>query len=152
MWGGPKSNSQYSFVYILRDLHHPNRFKIGMGDDPDRRAKQEDYRLYGKKVGLPAVIEVIADWHFPTPRAAHYVEQSIIELLRRHKYKEVDKDYNWFEIDYESLHFYLEGLKPFIAATQKNAGDVLFVSEARRKDKPYGKYFWKWIASLASAH
>ena len=33
MWGGPKSNSKYSFVYVLRDLNHPNRFKIGMSDD-----------------------------------------------------------------------------------------------------------------------
>jgi len=37
-----------------------------------------------------------------------------------------------------------------IAETQKNAGDVLFQSEARRKDKPYGEYFWNWIRSLRS--
>jgi predicted GIY-YIG superfamily endonuclease len=148
MWGRPKSNSKYSFVYILRDLYHPNRFKIGMSDDPDRRAKQEDYRLYRKKDGLPAAIEVIADWDFLTARAAHYVEQSIIDLLRRQKYKEIDKKYNWFEIDHESLDFFLQGLKSFIAETQKNAGDVFFASEARRKDKPYGKHFQKWLESL----
>src|SRR4051812_10699588 len=119
MWGPPKSKSKYSFVYVLRNLYQPNRFKIGMGDDPDLRAKQEDYRLYGKKAGLPAAIEVIADWHFVTPRAAHYVEQSIIDLLRCRQYVEVDKNYNWFEIDHESLRFFLEGLESFIAATQK---------------------------------
>jgi hypothetical protein len=54
MWGGPKSNSRYSFVYVLRDLNHPNRFRTGMSDDPDQRAKQEDWRLYGKKGGLAA--------------------------------------------------------------------------------------------------
>lgn len=151
MWGGPKSNSKYSFVYVLRDLQHPDRFKIGMSDDPDQRAKKEDWRLYGKKAGLPAIIEVMADWEFLTPHAAHYVEQSIISLLRRKNYKEIDKEYNWFEIDHESLHFFLEGLKSFIAETQKNAGNVLFASEARRKDKPYGKHYWNWVKSLKSA-
>jgi len=151
MWGGARSNSKYSFVYVLRDLNYPDRFKIGMSDDPDQRAKQEDWRLYGKKEGLPAFVEVMADWNFRTPLAAHYVEQSIIRLLRSQAYKEIDKKYNWFEIDHQSLHFFLDGLKSFIAKTQKNAGDVLFQSEARRKDKPYGKYFWNWIKSLKSA-
>lgn len=151
MWGGAKSNSKYSFVYVLRDLHHSNRFKIGMSDNPDQRAKQEDWRLYGKKDGLPAFIEVMADWSFLTALAAHYVEQSIINLLRRQGYKEIDKQYNWFEIDHDSLHFFLEGLKYFIALTQQHAGDVLLQSEARRKDKPYGKYFWNWIKSLKTA-
>src|SRR5207249_2388862 len=109
------------------------------------------YRLYGKKGGLPAFIEVYADWHFLTPLAAHYVEQSIIALLRRQNYKEIDKEYNWFEIDHESLHFFLDGLKSFIAETQKSAGDVFFASQARRKDKPYGKHYWKWISSLKAA-
>src|SRR5258708_22578699 len=150
MWGGPKSNSKYSFVYVCRDLNHPNRFKIGMSDDPDQRAKQEDWRLYGKMGGLPASIEVTADWNFLTPLGAHYVEQSIIRLLRSQGYKEIDKQYNWFEIDHEDLHFFLQGLKSFIAKTQKNAGDVLFQSDARRTDKPYGNFFWGWIKSLKS--
>jgi hypothetical protein len=108
MWGEPKSNSKFSFVYILRDRNHPDRFNIGMSDDPDRRAKQEDWRLYGKKGDLPAFIEVLADWSFLTPLAAHYVEQSIIRVLRSQAYKEIDKDYNWFEIDQPSLQFFLE--------------------------------------------
>jgi hypothetical protein len=150
MWGGPKSNTKYSFLYVLRDLSCPNRFKIGMSDDPDKRAKQEDWRLYGKKDGLPALIEVMADWHFLTPLAAHYVEQSIIRLLRRQGYKEVDKKYNWFEIDRESLLFFLEGLQSFIAETQKNAGDVLFQSDARQKEKPYGKFYFERLNSLTA--
>ena|ERR1700730_2796849 len=151
MWGGPKSNSKYSFVYVLRDVNHPNRFKVGMSDAPDQRAKQEDWRLYGKKGGLPAFIEVMADWNFRTPLAAHYVEQSIIQTLRRQGYKEIDKNYNWFEIDHESLDFFLKGLRSLIAGTQNNAGDVFFQSEARRKDKPYGKFFRNWVKSLKSA-
>ena len=118
---------------------------------PDQRAKKEDWRLYGKKGGLAASIEVTADWNFLTPLGAHYVEQSIIHLLRSHGYKEIDKQYNWFEIDHEDLHFFLKGLKSFIAKTRKNAGDVLFQSDARRKDKPYGKFLWGWIKSLKSS-
>jgi hypothetical protein len=151
MWGGPKSNSKYSFLYVFRDRNYPNRYKIGMSDDPDKRAKQEDWRLYGKKDGFPAFIEVTADWNFLTPLAAHYVEQSIIHLLRHQGYKEIDKEYNWFEIDHESLHFFLEGLKSFIEETQKNAGDVLFQSDARHKEKPYGKFYLDWINSLKNA-
>jgi len=151
MWGGPKSNCKYSFVYVLRDLNHPNRFKIGMSDDPDQRAKQEDWRLYGKQGRLPTFMEVMADWNFLTPLAAHYVEQSIIRLLRLQGYKEIDKRYNWFEIDHESLCFFLEGLKSFIVETQKNAGDVLFQSDARQKEKPYGKFYRSWINSLKNA-
>lgn len=148
MWGSPKSNCKYSFVYVLRDLNHRNRFKIGMsGDNPDRRAKHEDWRIYGKRGGLPASLEVISVWHFLTPDAAYYIEQSIIQLLRSKGYEEIDKN-NWFKIDHEDLHFFLNGLKSFIAKTQKNAGEVLFQSDARRRDKPYGKFFRAWITSL----
>ena len=45
MWGGTKSNSKYSFVYVFRDLNHPNRFKIGMSNDPDQGAKKQDWRF-----------------------------------------------------------------------------------------------------------
>jgi hypothetical protein len=150
MWPSPKQKSKYTFVYILRDLNYPHRFKIGMSDEPDRRARQEDWRLYGKKAGLSAFIEAIADWHFGTPQAAYYVEQSIIDTLRRMGFQELDKKFNWFEIDPGSLDFVLEGLQPLITATQKHACDVFFSSEARRRDKPYGKYFWKWLKSLNS--
>ncbi|MHC2415542.1 hypothetical protein ACVJGC_008133 [Bradyrhizobium diazoefficiens] len=151
MWGSPKANSKYSFVYVLRDRNHRNRFKIGMsGDDPVGRAKHEDWRIYGKKDGLPASIEVVSVWSFLTPDAAYYVEQSIIQLLRCKDYNEIDQN-NWFEIDYEDLQFFLKGLETFIAKTQRNAGDVLFQSDARRRDKPYGKFYWAWIKSLGSA-
>lgn len=151
MWGHPKSNSKYWFVYVLRDRTHLNRFKIGMSNDPDQRAKQEDWRLYGKISDLPPFIEVMADWHFVTFLAAHYVEQSIIGLLRDQGYEEIDKEFNWFKIDNEDLRFFLNNLKSFIAKTQKNAGDVLFQSDARRKDKPYGKFFRARIKPLGSA-
>lgn len=112
MWGGPKSKSKYSCVYVLRDLNHRNRFKIGMSDDPDQRAKQEDWRLYGRRGGLPASIEVTTSvWNFVTPHAAYYIEQSIIQLLRSQGYEEIEEN-NWFEIDHEDLHFFLDGSNP----------------------------------------
>lgn len=70
MWGGPKFNAKYWFVYVLRDLHQPSRFKIGLSTDPEQRAKQEDRRLYGKMDGLPPFIEIMAVWHFSTFLAA----------------------------------------------------------------------------------
>jgi hypothetical protein len=48
MWGAPKAEAKYTFLYTLRDLHQPNRFKVGISENPDARAKREDWRLHGK--------------------------------------------------------------------------------------------------------